>query len=95
MCVIKLVYCGHCRQFYQIPTYRPSKRLDFVTSTILVVPIQSVSTICFLILGKLNYLFLVKRGLVVKKIVLQRTAEFRESIGCVISLKKIPTNILL
>ena len=31
MCVIKLVYCGHCRQFYQIPTYRPSKRLDFVT----------------------------------------------------------------
>ena len=31
MCIIRLVYCYHCDKLFNIPQYRPSKRLDFVT----------------------------------------------------------------
>ena len=31
MCIIRLAYCDHCDKLYNIPKYKPSKRLDFVT----------------------------------------------------------------
>ena len=44
MCVIKLVFCGHCRQFFSIPTYKPTKRLDFVT---IVDDVRCLNAECF------------------------------------------------
>lgn len=31
MCIIKLVYCEHCQRFYNVPKYKPSHRIDYLS----------------------------------------------------------------